>query len=57
MEDFLKGKKTYLVAAVGLIGAVAAWANGFFTIQEGSIAALLITLASTLRAAIGKLEE
>jgi hypothetical protein len=28
IRDFLKGKKAYLTAALGLLGAVAAWADG-----------------------------
>ena len=28
VRDFLRGKKTYLTAAIGLLGAVIAWADG-----------------------------
>lgn len=28
IREFLKGKKTYITAAIGLLGAVAAWADG-----------------------------
>ena len=28
IRTFLKGKKTYIAAAIGLLGAVAAWADG-----------------------------
>ena len=28
IRDFLKGKKTYVTAAIGLLGAVMAWAEG-----------------------------
>jgi hypothetical protein len=28
VREFLKGKKTYITAAIGLLGAVAAWADG-----------------------------
>jgi len=28
LRQFLKGKKTYMTAAIGLLGAVAAWADG-----------------------------
>jgi hypothetical protein len=28
IREFLKGKKTYLTAAIGLVGAVIAWADG-----------------------------
>ena len=28
IRTFLKGKKAYIAAAIGLLGAVAAWADG-----------------------------
>jgi len=28
IREFLKGKKAYLTAAIGLLGAVVAWADG-----------------------------
>jgi hypothetical protein len=28
VRDWLKGKKTYITAAIGLAGAVVAWADG-----------------------------
>jgi len=28
MREFLKGKKAYITAAIGLLGAVIAWADG-----------------------------
>ena len=28
VRDWLKGKKTYITAAIGLLGAVVAWADG-----------------------------
>ena len=28
VREFLKGKKAYIMAAIGLAGAVAAWADG-----------------------------
>jgi hypothetical protein len=28
IREFLKGKKTYVTAAIGLLGAVIAWADG-----------------------------
>ena len=28
VREFLKGKKTYIMAAIGLLGAVVAWADG-----------------------------
>ena len=41
-REFLKGKKAYLTAAIGLIGAVAAWADG----QIGNMALLAAVWAS-----------
>jgi hypothetical protein len=28
LRDFLRGKKTYITAAIGLLGAIAAWSDG-----------------------------
>ncbi|MCE5280344.1 MAG: hypothetical protein ABFD92_07880 [Planctomycetaceae bacterium] len=28
IREFLKGKKAYITAAIGLLGALAAWADG-----------------------------
>jgi len=28
LREFLKGKKTYITATIGLLGAVVAWADG-----------------------------
>jgi len=28
LREFLRGKKTYITAAIGLLGAVVAWADG-----------------------------
>jgi len=28
VREFLRGKKSYIMAAIGLLGAVAAWADG-----------------------------
>lgn len=28
VREFLKGKKSYITAAIGLLGALAAWADG-----------------------------
>ena len=28
LRGFLKGKKTYITAAIGILGALAAWADG-----------------------------
>lgn len=52
IRDFLKGKKTYLTAAIGIIGAVIAWADGDITAI--GLATSLWAAASTcfIRAAI-----
>jgi hypothetical protein len=31
VREFLKGKKAYITAAIGILGAVAAWAEGQIT--------------------------
>ena len=53
IRDFLKGKKTYLTAAIGLLGAVAAWANGDIN-GIGLLAAIWAAVqACCIRAAVG----
>ncbi len=42
-RDFLKGKKTYITAAIGILGALAAWAD----VQIDGVG-----LAATARAAL-----
>lgn len=39
IREFLRGKKTYLTAAIGLLGALAAWSDGQIT-NVGLAAAL-----------------
>ena len=54
LREFLKGKKTYITAAIGLLAAVAAWADG----QIGGVALLAAVWAAAqacfIRAGIGK---
>ena len=52
-REWLKGKKAYITAAIGLLGAVAAWADG----QIGGVALLAALWAAAqtcfIRAGIG----
>ena len=53
VREFLKGKKAYITAAIGLLGAVAAWADG----QIDGVAMLAAVWAAAqacfIRAGIG----
>ena len=53
MREFLKGKKAYITAAIGLAGAVVAWADG----QIDGVALLAAVWAAAqacfIRAGIG----
>jgi len=42
VREFLRGKKAYLTAAIGLLGAVAAWADG----QIGNVGLLAAVWAA-----------
>ena len=42
VREFLKGKKAYITAAIGLLGAVVAWADG----QIGGVALLAAVWAA-----------
>ena len=42
VREFLKGKKAYITAAIGLLGAVIAWADG----QIGNVALLAAVWAA-----------
>jgi hypothetical protein len=42
LREFLKGKKAYITAAIGLLGAVIAWADG----QIGNVALLAAVWAA-----------
>lgn len=48
----LSGYKTYIMAGVGVIGAVAGWLVGDLTIAEAGQIALTAVLASTVRAGV-----
>jgi len=45
LREFLKGKKTYITAAIGLLGAVVAWADGSIEIT-GLLAAIWAALST-----------
>jgi len=48
VREFLRGKKAYLTAAIGLLGAVAAWADG----QIGNVGLLAAVWAAAQTAFI-----
>lgn len=54
MKNFLQGKKTYLVAAVGILTALTGWSDGNLTNVEAIIVGMNALGLSTLRAGIGK---
>jgi hypothetical protein len=49
----LKGYKTYVVAAVGIIAAVAGYLTGDLTIAQAGQAVLTAALGATIRHGIG----
>jgi len=49
VREFLKGKKAYITAAIGLLGVVVAWADG----QIDTLALLAAAQAVFIRAGIG----
>jgi hypothetical protein len=57
IREWLKGKKTYIAAAIGLLGAVVAWADG--DINGTALLAALWAAAQTcfLRAGMDKAKE
>jgi len=52
VRDFLKGKKAYITAAIGLLGAVAAWADGQIGTAGLLAAAWAVAQACFIRAGI-----
>jgi len=52
IREFLKGKKAYITAAVGLLGAVAAWADGQIDNMEMLTALWVAAQVVFLRAGI-----
>lgn len=55
-SGFLKGYKTYILAAVAIIGAVAGYAIGEMSLQQALDYAWAGGVAATLRAAVKKAE-
>jgi len=47
MREWLKGKKTYFVAAIGVLGAVVAYADGQIEVV-GLIGAIFVAVQSVL---------
>jgi hypothetical protein len=55
LEEFLRGRKTYLWAAGMFTLALAAIANGWGDAQIAALGGEIAVLAATLRAGIGKM--
>lgn len=53
IREFLRGKKAYLTAAIGLLGAVVAWADGQIDLLALAGAAWAAAQACFIRAGIG----
>ena len=56
LRKFLKGKKTYLVAAVGVLGAVITWADGSIDMMGLLGAVWAAVMGCFIRAGVGKAE-
>jgi len=57
IKKFLSGKKTYIVAATGVLTAAMAWAEGGIDLQ-GLITAIFAGIAAcTVRAGVAKVEQ
>jgi hypothetical protein len=54
MREFLKGKKTYLTAALAIAGVGLSYAAGEVTAADAARLAVEAVLAMTLRAGIAK---
>lgn len=52
VREWLKGKKTYITAAIGLLGAVVAWADGSIDAVALAGAVWAAVQACTIRAGI-----
>ena len=54
IKEWLKGKKTYITAAIGILGAVAAWADGQLELA-GLVAAVWVAAQTIfIRAGVSK---
>jgi hypothetical protein len=56
-REFLKGKKTYITAVIGLLGAVVAWADGQMTGMALLAAVWAVAQTVFIRAGVAKAEE
>ncbi len=54
MQTWLSGKKTYLVAALAILGAIVAYANGNMDLTQAISAIVAAILACTMRAGVMK---
>ena len=57
IREWLKGKKTYVTAAIGLLGAVVAWADGDINGTALLAAVWAAAQACFLRAGMDKAKE
>ena len=55
--NWLKGKKTYLIALAAIIGAIAAYANGDMTLLQMAEAIFIACGGASLRAGIAKIGQ
>ena len=53
IRQFLKGKKTYLIAAGSILATVVAWATGDMELPEAVKLIVAAVLAVTVRAGVG----
>lgn len=56
IKAFLAGKKTYLVAASVVLGAIVAYSGGEADLGQTIQAIITAVLGATIRAGIGKVE-
>jgi hypothetical protein len=55
IRDWLKGKKTYIVCAVGILTVAVAWAEGNVTDGEAVEAVFKAIFGITIRAGVSKM--
>lgn len=53
VREFLRGKKAYMMAAIGLLGAIVAWADGQIDLLALLAAGWAAAQAVFIRAGIG----
>ena len=54
MEAWLRGRKTYILAAGAFVAVIYAWANGHLPTTQAIEATWLAAITASLRGAIGK---